>query len=103
MLWRSRSASTQATLSAPVSGVVTAVNIVVGQTVAAAGGSSSASAATTTTHSISMLTPGAYQVTGSVSDAQVGQVALGQQARVIPAGSTEALIGKVTAVAPTAR
>ena len=93
-----------ATLTAPVSGIVSALNIVAGQTVSAGGSSSSAAAAspTTTTHAISLLTPGAYQVTGSISDAQIGQVAPGQQARVTPAGATNALTGKVSAVAPVA-
>ena len=93
-----------ATITAPVGGIISAVNIVVGQTVSAgsSGSSSAATAASTATHQISLLTPGSYQVTGSISDAQVGQVAAGQQARVIPAGTTEALTGKVTAVAPVA-
>jgi hypothetical protein len=37
-----------------------------------------------------------------VTDAQVGQVAVGQRARVLPAGSTEAVTGKVTAISPVA-
>ena len=93
----------QATLTAPVQGIVSALNLVVGQAVSGSSGSSSAAAASTTaTHAVSLLTPGAYQVTGSISDAQVGQVAAGQLARVIPAGTTEALTGKVSAVAPVA-
>ncbi|MFN2462323.1 MAG: efflux RND transporter periplasmic adaptor subunit [Candidatus Dormibacteria bacterium] len=90
----------QATITAPVAGIVSAVNLVVGQNVSAGGGTSSAAAPAT--HAVSMLTPGAYQVTGSVSDSQVSQVATGQLARVIPAGTSEALTGKVTAVSPTA-
>jgi multidrug efflux pump subunit AcrA (membrane-fusion protein) len=100
----------QATLTAPVQGTVSAVNLAVGQAVSGTSGSSGSSgssgggstASVTATHAVSLLTPGAYQVTGSVSDAQVGQVATGQQARVIPAGSTEALTGKVTGVSPVA-
>jgi hypothetical protein len=49
-----------------------------------------------------ILTPGAFQVTGTVSDAQVGQVAVGQRARVITAGSTEAVTGQVTGVSQQA-
>jgi multidrug efflux pump subunit AcrA (membrane-fusion protein) len=49
-----------------------------------------------------LLTPGAFSVTGTVADAQVGQIALGQRARVLPAGSTEAVSGKVTAISPVA-
>jgi multidrug efflux pump subunit AcrA (membrane-fusion protein) len=90
----------QATLTAPVDGVVGAVNIVVGQSVA--GGTSSSAAAATTTHAISIQSPGAFAVTGSISDAQVNQVVVGQAARVTPAGATQALTARVTAVATTA-
>ena len=41
-------------------------------------------------------------MTGAVSDAQVGQITVGQLARVTPAGSTEALTGKVTQIAAVA-
>jgi multidrug efflux pump subunit AcrA (membrane-fusion protein) len=100
----------QATLTAPADGTVGQVNIVVGQSVSGSGSSSSSSAASSTasttssstTHAVSLITPGSYAVTGSVSDAQVGQVAVGQAARVTPAGSTEALSGKVSAVATVA-
>ena len=51
---------------------------------------------------MSLITPGSYAVTGSVSDAQIGQVAEGQVARVTPAGSTQALSGTVSAVATVA-
>jgi len=47
-------------------------------------------------------TPGAFAVTGSISDAQAGQVVVGQAARVTPAGATQALNGKVTQVASAA-
>jgi HlyD family secretion protein len=49
-----------------------------------------------------ILTPGLFQVTGTVSDAQVTQVAVGQRARVLPAGATEGVTGKVTQIAPEA-
>jgi hypothetical protein len=81
---------------------------VVGQTTSASGSSASGTGAaasgssSSTTHAISILTPGAYAVTGAVSDAQIGQVALGQAARITPAGSTDALTGKVTYVAAVA-
>jgi len=93
----------QATLTAPAQGIVSAVNLVVGQAVTGNSASTSAAAASSaTSHAVSLLTPGAYQVTGSISDAQVSQVAPGQLARVIPAGTTEALTGKVTSVSPVA-
>jgi multidrug efflux pump subunit AcrA (membrane-fusion protein) len=41
-------------------------------------------------------------VTGTVSDSQVNLVAAGQGAQVTPAGSTQALLGKITSIAPAA-
>ncbi|MFN2464971.1 MAG: efflux RND transporter periplasmic adaptor subunit [Candidatus Dormibacteria bacterium] len=95
----------QATLTAPTDGVVGQVNITVGQSVsggASAGGSSATSSSATTTHAVSLQTPGAFVVTGAISDAQVNQVVVGQAARVTPAGATQALMARVSAVAPTA-
>ncbi len=95
-------ALTNASLTAPIDGVVSAVNVVVGQTTSSTGGNNSAASGSSTTHAISILTPGAYDVIGSVSDAQVGQIAAGQVARITPAGATEALTGKVSSVAAVA-
>ncbi len=107
----------QTTLTAPNDGVVSAVNIAVniavGQTTSASGSAASGTAASgsgaaasgsssSSTHAISILTPGAYAVTGAVSDAQIGQIALGQTARITPAGATDALTGKVTYIAAVA-
>jgi multidrug efflux pump subunit AcrA (membrane-fusion protein) len=99
----------QATLTAPADGTVGQVSIAVGQSVSgssssSSGGSSTAATTTSssTTHALSLITPGSYAVTGSVSDAQIGQVAVGQAARVTPAGSTQALSGTVSAVATVA-
>lgn len=98
----------QATLTAPADGTVGQVSVVVGQAVSGSSSSStgSNSAATSTsastTHAVSLITPGSYAVTGSVSDAQIGQVAVGQSARVTPAGSTQALSGTVSGVATVA-
>ena len=49
-----------------------------------------------------IITPGAFAVTGSVSDALVNQIAIGQSAQVIAAGSQEAVTGKVTSIAEEA-
>ena len=96
----------QATLTAPVDGVIGAVNVTVGQSVSGGTSSSSGSAAaatsTSTTHAITIDSPGAFAVTGSVGDAQVGQLVVGQVARVTPAGATQALNGKVSQVASAA-
>lgn len=121
----------EATLTAPVAGIAGEVNVSPGQSVSGSSGSgssgsgasgsgaasgasggggaagspsssSSGSSTASSTHAIVLLTPGALQVTGTVTDAQVNQMAIGQRARVTPAGSTEAATGRVTAVAPEA-
>jgi multidrug efflux pump subunit AcrA (membrane-fusion protein) len=81
-----------AVLVSPIDGVVSQVNIKAGQSVTGAG----------TTYAIVIYTPGAYQIAGTVSDAQVNLVAAGQSVQVTPAGSTQALLGKVTAISPAA-
>jgi multidrug efflux pump subunit AcrA (membrane-fusion protein) len=96
-------ALSQGTLTAPVDGVIGAVNITTGQSVSSGGSSSSSSTSSSSSSpQISVLTPGAFQVTGSVSDTQVNQIAVGQRALVTPAGSTQAVKGQVTAVAAEA-
>jgi len=123
-----QTALTQATLTAPVNGVVGQVNVSVGQIApggsssstssssgqggassasSGQGGASSASSSGTsssssTTHSIVILTPGAFQVVGSVSDAQVNRIAAGQRARITVAGATQSITGTVTGIAPEA-
>lgn len=120
----------QATLVAPAAGVIGQVNISVGQSVSgsgasASGGAASSSSASSSTgssggsssgggsaagaasssapaHAITIISPGAFQVTGNVSDAQVTQIAVGQRARVTPAGWSEAADGRVTGVAAEA-
>lgn len=96
----------QATITAPSAGTVGQVNLTVGLTStgssASTGASSAAASSSSTTHAIVLLTPGAFQVSGTVSDTQVNLVAVGQRARVTPAGSTEAATGKVTVVAAEA-
>jgi multidrug efflux pump subunit AcrA (membrane-fusion protein) len=80
------------TLTAPIAGIVAQVNVKTGQAVS---GSSA-------TNALVIFTPGAYAVTGTVSDSQVNLVAMGQAAQVTPAGSTQAMMGKITAIAPAA-
>jgi multidrug efflux pump subunit AcrA (membrane-fusion protein) len=85
-----------ATLTAPIPGIVSQVNVKAGQSVTSGGGASS------TTYAFVIFTPGSYSVTGTVSDSQVNLVALGQSAEVTPAGSTQAMLGKITSIAPAA-
>jgi multidrug efflux pump subunit AcrA (membrane-fusion protein) len=95
-------ALSQGTLTAPVDGVIGAVNLTAGQSVSSGGSSSSSTSSSSSSPQISVLTPGSFQVSGSVSDTQVNQIAVGQRALVTPAGSTQAIKGKVTAVAAEA-
>jgi multidrug efflux pump subunit AcrA (membrane-fusion protein) len=81
-----------ATLTSPIAGIVSQVNVKAGQSV-------SAGAATS---AFVVFAPGSYQVTGTVSDSQVNLVAVGQSAQITPAGSTQALLGKITSIAPAA-
>lgn len=90
------------TMTAPAGGIVGVVNISVGQSVSGSSGSSSSSSSSSSSPQISVLTPGAFQVTGTVSDTQVNEIAVGQRALVTPAGATQAVTGKVTQVAPEA-
>lgn len=83
-----------ARLTSPIAGVVSQVNIKEGQSVTGGG--------TGTTYAIVVYTPGAYEVTGTVSDSQVNLVAVGQTVQVTPAGSSQAVLGKVTAISPAA-
>jgi HlyD family secretion protein len=86
-----------ATLTSPIPGIVSQVNVKAGQSVSAGGG-----AAASTTSAIVVFSPGSYDVTGTVSDSQVNLVAVGQGAQVTPAGSAQALLGKITSIAPAA-
>jgi multidrug efflux pump subunit AcrA (membrane-fusion protein) len=81
-----------ATLTSPIPGIVSQVNVKAGQSVTSGG----------TTYAVVIFSPGAYNVTGTVSDSQVNLVALGQAAQVTPAGSTQAMPGKITSIAPAA-
>jgi macrolide-specific efflux system membrane fusion protein len=86
-----------AKMTTPIGGVVAQVNILAGQSVS--GGSGTGSSAT---YAVVVYAPGSYNVTGTVSDAEVNLVAIGQTAEVTPAGSTQALLGKISAISPEA-
>jgi multidrug efflux pump subunit AcrA (membrane-fusion protein) len=84
------------TLTAPIAGIVSQVNVKAGQSTGSGTGASSSTSA------FVIFTPGSYQLTGTVSDAQVNLVAVGQAVDVTPAGSTQAVQGKITSIAPAA-
>ncbi len=81
-----------ATITSPIPGIVSQVNVRAGQAFSNSG----------STYAVVVFSPTSYDVTGTVSDSQVNLVALGQQAEVTPAGSSQALLGKITSIAPSA-
>lgn len=95
-----------ATLAAPSDGIVASVGIAQGDAVGSTGGVSSAGSSGASSSSASpaivVITPGVFRVTGAVSDALVSNLAVGQKAQVLVAGSSEALTGSVTAIAEQA-
>jgi len=92
-----------ATLKATTGGLVEAVNITNGEVISSGGtGGASSAASGTVTHAVVIITPGVFEVTGSVSDALVNEIAVGQSAEVVAAGSSSAVAGKVTDVAEQA-
>jgi multidrug efflux pump subunit AcrA (membrane-fusion protein) len=92
-----------ATLKAPTGGLVEEVNVTNGEQISTGGtGGASSSASGSVTHAIVIIAPGVFEVTGSVSDTLVNEIAIGQSAEVVAAGSSEAVAGKVTEVAEAA-
>lgn len=83
----------EATITAPISGVVAQVNISVGH---------APSAATSTSGDIVLESPNSFEVSGQISDTQISEVALNQKALITPAGQTTALAGKVSQITPLA-
>jgi multidrug efflux pump subunit AcrA (membrane-fusion protein) len=67
--------------------------------------SSSSSASSTPSsagHAIVVMSNGPYQVSTSVTDAQIAQIKLGQKVRVTPAGASAPVDGTVTQISPLA-
>jgi HlyD family secretion protein len=83
------------TLTSPIAGIVSQVNVKAGQ-------SSSTGTGSAATNAFVIFAPGSYQLTGTVSDSQVNLVAVGQAVQITPAGSTQAVQGKITSIAPAA-
>ena len=80
-----------ANLTSSISGTVASVSLVAGQSVSA--GSSS------TTPEIVVIGPGSsYQVTTDVAVADIGQVHVGQQARVTPNSTSSMITGNVSSI-----
>lgn len=83
----------EAIITAPISGVVAQVNISVGH---------APSAATSTSGDIVLESPNSFEVSGEISDTQISEVALNQQAFVTPSGQTKPLTAKVSQITPMA-
>lgn len=81
-----------ATITSPIPGIVSQVNVKAGQGFSSGG----------STYAVIVFSPTSYDVTGTVSDSQINLIAVGQQAEVTPAGATQALLGKITSIAPAA-
>lgn len=81
-----------ATITSPIPGIVSQVNVKAGQGFSSGG----------STYAVVVFSPTSYEVTGTVSDSQINLIAVGQQAEVTPAGATQALLGKITSIAPAA-
>ncbi len=81
-----------ATITSPIPGIVSQVNVKAGQGFSSGG----------STYAVVVFSPTSYQVTGTISDSQINLIAVGQQAEVTPAGATQALLGKITSIAPAA-
>jgi multidrug efflux pump subunit AcrA (membrane-fusion protein) len=92
-----------ATLKAPSGGIVEEVNVTTGEEISSSGtGGASSGTSGSATHAVVIITPGVFEVTGSVSDTLVNEIAVGQTAEVVAAGSSDAVPGKVTEVAEEA-
>ncbi|HUY62117.1 MAG TPA: biotin/lipoyl-binding protein [Candidatus Dormibacteraeota bacterium] len=93
-------------LISPIAGVVAAVGIMPGQSVGGGGGAAAkataAAGGSVTPNSagadITVVGTGAYEVQTSVSDTQIGQVKLGDQVVVTPAGLTRPVYGTVSQI-----
>jgi macrolide-specific efflux system membrane fusion protein len=101
------------TLAAPISGLVVAINNVVGDSISAGSNSSSASSASTSTTTgtstatstgfITIADVSAYTMSASIAEADIATIAVGQVASVtFPALDDVTAAATVTAISPTA-
>jgi multidrug efflux pump subunit AcrA (membrane-fusion protein) len=110
----------EATLTSPIAGVVASVNVAVGQQVSASGGSgtgspgssasgsgsgsgaagssSSSSQSGTTSGDFLILSTDSWIANVSVDDTQVGLLASGEQAQIVPDGALTPLYGTISSV-----
>jgi multidrug efflux pump subunit AcrA (membrane-fusion protein) len=101
-----QSSFADATLTSPFAGTVAAVNLAVGQAVpggpaaagSAAGSAASSSSTSAASAQVVVIDTGAFVVSATVGDTQVGELAVGDQAVVTPSGATSNVYGTVASV-----
>jgi membrane fusion protein, macrolide-specific efflux system len=92
-----------ATLHAPISGLVIAVNATAGSAASAGSTSETSSSSTTTSGVVTIADDSKYVVTASIAEADIASVKVGQAASItFPAVTNLTATAKVTAIAPTA-
>lgn len=87
----------EATLTSTISGTVASVALSVGQQVTGPGGSGSGGSGASTAQVV-VVSSNSFVVNTTVDDTQVGQVKKGDQAVVVPSGSTTNVYGTVSSV-----
>jgi multidrug efflux pump subunit AcrA (membrane-fusion protein) len=88
--------ATGATITSPINGTVTAVNVEVGQQVSGSSGSSGASAASSTTGQIEVMDLANLQIAGEASETDVSKLKMDQPATITATAlGSETVVGKV--------
>jgi macrolide-specific efflux system membrane fusion protein len=118
-----KQALAEANLTSPITGVVAALDLSVGQQVsgagnssgsgtggsgtgssnassagASSGGSTSSSSSTSSSAQVVVISTSSYVVNGTVDDTEVGSVQAGDQAVIVPDGATSSVYGVVSSV-----
>lgn len=87
-----------ATLVAPVDGLLTEVNLTVGQAVSGGGGAGPEAGADTSTAQFVVIGTDSWQVDVTVDDAEVALIAVGDQAEITVEDATDPIFGVVTEI-----
>jgi multidrug efflux pump subunit AcrA (membrane-fusion protein) len=100
-----------ATLTSPIAGTVASVSLTVGEQVSGSGGSSSpgggnssaadsssSSSSSSSSAQVVVVSTDSFVVATTVDDTQVGQVKVGDQATIVPSGSSTTYYGTVSSV-----
>lgn len=87
-----------ASLTSTIAGTVASVDLAVGQAVSGGGGGNNAAAGSGSTAQITVIGTNSYLVSTTVDDTQVGEIADGDQATIVPSGSTATVYGTVASI-----